>query len=530
MTGVEMTGRVPTRRRRPSPPQLVVAAFVLLLAAWVGANPPFASPDEPAHYVRALAVASGQLRGSPTEYTKEQLSGAEDRVVTWMSSTGRAFDIPDRLAALPTPSCFAFQPDQSAACLRREPRSPPVMRSYVGSYQPFLYAPPGVIARLGRSPVSALFLGRVVDAALAAALLAMGAFALWSASSGPWSLVGLLLAATPMALFLGASLSPNGSEVAAGICFFATLMRLSRPGEASEGPPKWLWAALAVSGVVLATSRSLGPLFVALALGVWIATFGPRPAWRRWRNGRHAAIAATAAIAIAAAVGGLWELLVQPHPDRPRLTAHLVGSTARLWPKFLEEQIGLFGWLDTVLPGWATKSWMVMVFLVVALALVFGSGRRRLVLGAVIVVVAVSTVGFAVLVTNTGFGFQGRYVLALVVVVPLYGGEVLHDAASRMKGAWSKGAWSGRALRWLPLVVAVGVALVQLTAWYFNARRYAVGAHGRRLFLLSPAWSPALGWWPWLVIAIVGSGLLVVAALPTRIDDSLAAAPAEVAG
>ena len=68
-------------------------------------------------------------------------------------------------------------------------------------------------------------------------------------------MAGLMAAVTPMVVFLGASLSPNGPRWRAGICFFAAMLRLGRTATAGRGP----WVALALSGAVLAISRPLVP-------------------------------------------------------------------------------------------------------------------------------------------------------------------------------------------------------------------------------------------------------------------------------
>jgi len=90
---------------------------------------------------------------------------------------------------------------------------------------------------------------------------------LWERSSGPRSIVGLLAAATPMLIFVASSLNASGPEVAAGVCFFSALLRVTRPSE----PRTWTWVVLGVSGVVLAASRTLGPLTVAFDVGILVA-------------------------------------------------------------------------------------------------------------------------------------------------------------------------------------------------------------------------------------------------------------------
>ena len=47
-----------------APPVLAAVAYSVLAISWAVTNPPFAAPDEPAHYLRALAVGDLSLAGS----------------------------------------------------------------------------------------------------------------------------------------------------------------------------------------------------------------------------------------------------------------------------------------------------------------------------------------------------------------------------------------------------------------------------------------------------------------------------------
>lgn len=51
--------------------------------------------------------------------------------------------------------------------------------TYVGTYQPYLYVAPGVVMRSAHHPLTAMRLGRLVNAALSLGLLALAAFVPW---------------------------------------------------------------------------------------------------------------------------------------------------------------------------------------------------------------------------------------------------------------------------------------------------------------------------------------------------------------
>jgi hypothetical protein len=102
-----------------------------------------------------------------------------------------------------------------------------------------------------------------------------------------------------------------------------------------------------------------------------------------------------------------------------------------------------------------------------------------------------------------GFPVQGRYVLPFLLALPLVSGEILYRNRKRI---------GPQILAWLAAITGTLTAIVQLSGWYANAHRYAVGASGSRMFLDGAGWSPAGGWAPWFALAVSGSTLLAVAA------------------
>jgi hypothetical protein len=117
---------------------------------------------------------------------------------------------------------------------------------------------------------------------------------------------------------------------------------------------------------------------------------------------------------------------------------------------------------------------------------------------------ALPVVLVATTMRHTGFGLQGRYVLSFSLVVPLLAGEILVCRHDRLRALDAEHLF---------LPFAVGVGCVQLLAWWTNAWRFAVGMRGPRWFLPAAEWGPPLGWWPWLVLAVAGVGLLIASPL-----------------
>jgi hypothetical protein len=320
-------------------PVLVVAALLLLGTAWLVGNPPGAAPDEPAHYLKALAAGRGDLylpRRPPAPPHAESLSPAE----RWHQTTYRMVRIPEGLAPLHL-ACNAFRPEISASCVDEpQPPGPTDVGTVVGPYQPFTYVLPGLLMRLASEPQSATLLGRLGFWLVSAVLLGLAVFLLWSPTDGGWSLLGLLVATTPMVMFMVSVLSANGLEIAAGLCFGAALIRLARNG----GQQRWVWAATGASGAALALSRVTGVGWLVLSVLAVAVLVGGRPARHVVRQGGRRAGATAAAIGVSVVASVAWEVAVQPRPPRS-VDAAVRGLPKELseLPDVFDQAIGRFG-------------------------------------------------------------------------------------------------------------------------------------------------------------------------------------------
>ena len=134
-----------SRRWTVAWPATLCLAYGIMLLCWGGANPPFASPDEWAHYIRALGAGDGDLIGPRCPFP----GPAGDRRYVWMTQAARSFWVPDRL--------FATNLNANAG-LSEKPFSwsdvvplpgPRMAVTPVGNYQPLPYYLPGLLAHLG---------------------------------------------------------------------------------------------------------------------------------------------------------------------------------------------------------------------------------------------------------------------------------------------------------------------------------------------------------------------------------------------
>jgi hypothetical protein len=482
----------------------------LLLLAWLVGNPLGRAPDEPMHYVKAAALANGELRGGPTELSH---AGYTDHQWKWARRQIRLFTLPPRIALAPAVPCPIFDPRVPAGCQHGWPTTQnPTEPSYLGTYQPYSYAPSAALMWLAPSPTSAYYLGRAGVALTSLALIALGVAALWHGPPQPASVVGVLLALTPATLFLASTLNVNGIEVVAGFCFSCGVLALGRWRLGDGGGGHVAWAATASGGVALAATRSLGPYFVvALAACLLVDDAGPR-ILRAVRARRQTASAVAAVIAAAAVLNVWWEHAFQPHLD-----AHLQDVVSHPTfagiPHIAKQLVGGIGWLEFRLPLPVYISWGVLTLALVIGALAVGRWRERaavvaLVGGSFVLLVALHTV----LGKQIGFDLQGRDLLPCAIAIPLLAGEVLRRHS---------GAIAGTVTRHALVPVGIAVALIQFVAWYFNARRHAVGTKGPVWFFGAADWAPPGGWPLWTAVALVA----VVAVGTAGVTTFFAASP-----
>lgn len=490
-------GRAGALGAAATPRRLVLVGWILLSAAWVFGNPPFAGPDEQSHYLRAVEAGRGNLI---TEPRPELGHGANERQIAWNRHFTYEGRVPPGLAP-PDHECWTSSAERDAGCLDdfRPPDTETTAIMRVGNYQPLPYLLPGVATRAADSPGSANRLARLLNALLTLALLYVALRLAWSPDSGPISLLGVVVAVTPMAIFCGSMLNGSGPEIAAAIAFGSALLRLRRDASCARSPG--VWAAIGAAGAVLALSRTLGPAYLVVIALAALSIGGHRPAWEFLRGRGRPAIAALAAIAVAIGLNRVWERAhgAEATTGFANLRAVLDEAVGEWW-RASSELVGKFGYLEYRLPWIAYVAWFAAGFALVAVALLAGRRRERLALAAVLAAaLLLPMVMWIYAIRQTGFGLQGRYVLPALVVVPLIAGELVRAHAAELGERLRRGLVTA-----IPLVAAA----VHLVAFYWAARRAAVGTDGPLVFLGDSGWSPPLGWVPWLVLALLGSAAL----------------------
>ena len=455
--------------------------FVLHLV-WALSMPLFSGPDEPANFIKAAAVARGELIGE--NYP------ANLQVSYWMT----VVDIDPRFAnAHSVPTCFAFKSDQPACSAPLEEFGPAEGRpaTNVGRYPPLAPAIAGVGTVFGVSDWSVIG-ARLVLAATCSFLIMLGILAFRRRGvSG----AAVLFAFFPGTVFFASTMGPSGLEIAGAIALWCGL--LSVDDATSSRVVSW---AVLFGGIAVIGARPIG--FVVYGIIVAIAALaiaGPSAMCRRFRGAFM-----THAVAIFSMV--LWYFVVYDAQSSSSLVEGTEGMalTRQIThgiesiPRMIDESFGNFGWLDTPMPR------LALYLLIGLIASGMSVGLRRAnsrTLGAIaLAVVAVGSMVVVIDVNYYGlfrlFGVQGRHVAPIMV------GAIL-IATSRL---------TCQVVR--DRVFAVSWALLLGWSAWAALRRYTVGIRPDNVFDMfsTPQWTPTLGLWPSLTLLMLAPLLVAFVA------------------
>ncbi len=485
--------------------------FLALAGAWAMATPLGASPDEHAHFIRAAAVARGQL-GGPEVMVKHTVAGVDSE----FAETG--VQLPAWYAQLPTEhECYSWKTAVPASCAPKIGSGGPTAQATTaaGRYHPAYYLYVGLPSLVTDGP-TALYLMRLVSAVLCAALLASAVVTAAEWRNRRPVMTGLLVAATPTALFLAGMVNPSGGEIAAGILVWSAMLAVLRSPD-----PLLLnrrLARLGIGGLVLIDIRPLGLLWFAGAAVVGL--LGHRRGALRPLLRRKALWAWTVLLGLASAGALLWS---RRHPDHSVITLPDWYNSPSVAAKvafdnsmdYIHQMIGWFGWLDTKPPVVTWVVWTAAAGLLAVLTVVLCRRRDSLAVSLVAVGIVLAPPAAQAAQYHLGPVWQGRYLMPFAVGLPLLCGAVLADRA----------ASGGPALPWrrITATVVIPLALVNVAAFYWTLHRFVVGATGS-LVNRHAHWLPPGGWVVWTALYAAAALLLVVPAFASDRGEGPAAA------
>lgn len=442
------------------------------MATWAYCMPPYSGPDEASHSLRAAALVHGQLEGTG--------SPAGDNPTTKV-------EVSQALAGAVTANhCYQWRPTEPASCshVSGSPDTQVEVTIFSGRYPPLYYAIVG-LPTLGTTSFGAGLLMRLLSALLSASFLALAVFAIRAWSRNSLLAIGVVAAASPVALYLGAMVNPNGLEISSAICTWVcgTILVTERPEDAPAG----LLAALVLSASVLTLSRGVSPLWTAL-IGLTLLLLAPSRMWSMLSSHRRVRLSVVALLLVGA-LAATWiltqhslNLLTGPsvgaHASVGRVVTASLGQTGERW----QQMVGVLGSLDTPTPLATFALWGAATSLLFALALLVARrGQLALLVALLVAVVLVPVIIEYQKARTVGLVWQGRYTLPLAVGIPILGCALVGRAGL-----------APLVTRRLATVVAVACGAGAILAFDEALRRYSVGTSGPILAWTGP-WQPPGG-------------------------------------
>ncbi len=484
------------------------AGFFLLLGAWAVAAPYNGTPDEQQHVLRAATVVTGQVAPRP-------------------SAVLPGFSDVDAPASLNRFRCWQFNPSAPASCAPEPGGDTTVgpVPTAAGRYHPLYYAMVGWPLALAPNWAGVL-LARLISAALCAALLSAALTDALRWSRGRLAVLGVLIAATPMVAQMGGALNPNGLEIASGVALFAagaplfaalrqqTPKQVAAAGRHHRAEPYTtdypelarLLAHVGLASLGLAMLRAAGPIWLLVALMALLVPFRRRMMrglWE-WRAARMwivgVGVAALASIAWTAGFGTAD--LGDYTGGRRYAVAQAVWVIGNSWPAYLNQAVGIMSWLDTPLPGLVYLVWQAAAsgLIILALLLTDRAGRWRLAALAVAGVL-VPTALIVAMINTAGFFTQGRYLLPVLVGLPIVGAYLIAVRA----GAAPPTRTAVRLAVAVLLPLQVGSLAYTMVRWQSGL---APDPGIRQLNPFAGPWHPPLGSVTPLLAAVAGVGVL----------------------
>ncbi len=472
---------MPARSTSPRPWAVFLVTWLLfsaLAALWSVATPLAASPDEPAHIIKAASVVRGAF------------NNADD-------GKGALVDVPQYIAWTHAQTCFAFNAEVTAACIQDAPGDQTEIvdsTTTAGRYNPTYYLIVGTPSLVFEN-AGGIYAMRIVSGMLVSLFFAATVMILASWRERTLPVIAFGAAMTPMMLFLTGSVNPNALEVAASLTAFTAVMAvILRPDSTLLAQRATI---IAVAGVIAANTRAISPLWVAIAVLVPFL-LASREQIRGLVRSRPVIISASV-IAAGTAFALLWLRLTNTvatsseaggeAPMVPYAGSSPLTGFALMMLRFgqhLREMIGVFGWLDTASPAEVYALWGLFFGGLVIAAIVLLRGRTLVFACTVILAVPiVPALVQAAFITSGGWIWQGRYALPVLVIAVVGLGIVL------------AGRFASIPRRPLVILTTIAAAIwfvCQVLAFTTALQRYTVGVSESWLdMVFDPAWQPPGG-------------------------------------
>jgi hypothetical protein len=459
--------------------------------AWSMATPIGASPDEPAHIIKAAAVAQGQLIGEPT---------SEAAVIL--------VDVPQSIAQAGSWPCYAFNPDVSAGCIPVTSSGTNLVESSTsaGLYNPTYYALVGWTSVLSPDGPTVVYLMRIMSSIIVSFFLTIGLVGLLSLTRPLIGGITFFTIATPMVFFLSGVVNPNALEISSGIAFLISLLWIFRNKTSAPGRLLWL-ASLVLSGIALANSRGISPFW----LGVFVLFAVIATDWSlvRIQLRNWGFLLATGLVFAGTIFAGIWVLFTGTLSSMGTFPGAGEVSPLRAFFTMIVQKsidpglVGVFGWLDTFAPAAVYFIWSLLIGAISVAALILARGKKLvIVLVSLLSMVMLPALIQAASVQRSGFIWQGRYSLIIFAGAMIMCALIINHylKTSLITESQSRIFW----------IVSILVIFGQILAFVSALGRYVVGNSGAIFAALGGGeWSPPLGGLVWVALLGLSIGTLL---------------------
>ena len=481
---------------------LAFGALFVLMSAWAFYVPAMAAADEPAHMWKAVATVRGQV-------VNPEILGTREVVIPEMYRDAQDF------------MCNAFHPDVpesicdvSKVFTQETPEGVRQVVSPAALYNPLYYGIIGWPSLLPDNLVN-IYLMRLISVTISALFFAAGFRALRQADMPALSMVAATAVVTPSAVFLCSVINPQALEISAAFALWCQLLLVIRkPAPELLGRRMWL---LAFITVMFANSRGLSPFFLALIVISCIALQPWRFTWRVIKD-RRSWLPIMVAF-LGTVESSAWVLVTNgleggggPDAAPELLFRRVFKGTLYSTDTYIQQIVGTFGWMDTVVPMW----WVIMfsVAFVASMLLVWtvGSWRERTVaLGTGLVFcVLVPAVLHGREARVIGWMWQGRYIFPVLIGLPVLVAFVLQARLSHRRIPMGRRLL----LSWALLFVVTHVAGLIITM-----HRYINGIYGSWRYITKDSWLPPVPLWGAgvaMVLFVIGMVVLLVRMVPAE--------------
>ena len=457
-----------------------IVAFIFILSLnllWSVVQPLYGSPDETAHVVKAVATASGQFGG-------EEATGD-------FGFTGRKYEVPVAYSqGIQYLGCILGPNHADASCVGpfASGRQRTAVASTAAHYPPTYYMLVGPIGLLWPG-ASGMYLMRLVSSSLSALVITL-ALRITYRHGGPLRTVGVLFACTPMVFSLSGAVNPHGLEIASSILYWVSLLTCLDLSDSpnNEHAKRNLMFHLLAATALFATIRpasfvwmSLSTFCVLMYFGLFSTTSSlirirtRRPLLLSLMAGHVLSVVLYLSSDVGSSLGGGGE------KGSPSTLQNLRTAFDR-GDDYFRYMFGWFGWVEFSAPPLAFFLCVACIGIAVTYTLFMSSAREmRAVFFTLAATVSVPILLEGLKAASSGFGYQGRYTLALAVGIPILAfwrrEVVIPPLVER------------RLVPWL-LAAAVLPSLICLD---FALKRYSVGETGPRFWFYQYKWLPPGG-------------------------------------